>query len=65
MPEADGFVVSERLAKRGISVPLILITAPVNSALRHRAMAAGFFAVLEKPLLDDVLLQNVRAAIEA
>lgn len=63
MPEADGFVVHEKLAARGVSAPQILITAPVSSALRHRAKAAGFFAVLEKPLLDDVLLRNVRAAI--
>jgi FixJ family two-component response regulator len=63
MPETDGFVLGEKLAKRGVAVPRILITAPVSSALRHRAKAAGYFAVLEKPLLDDVLLRNVRAAI--
>lgn len=63
MPEKDGFVLSEKLTERGIKVPRILITAPVNSALRNRAKSAGYFAVLEKPLLDDVLLRNVRAAI--
>jgi FixJ family two-component response regulator len=63
MPETDGFVLSEKLTARGIAVPRILITAPVTGALRNRAKAAGFFAVLEKPLLDNVLLQSVRAAI--
>ncbi len=63
MPETDGFALREKLAARGVSAPQILMTAPVSSALRHRAKVAGFFAILEKPLLDDVLLRNVRAAI--
>jgi two-component system response regulator FixJ len=63
MPDVDGFALSEELSARGVSVPRILITAPVSSALRRRAEAAGFFAVLEKPLLDNILLQNVHAAI--
>jgi len=63
MPEMDGFALSEKLAARGVSIPRILITAPVSSVLCRRAKAAGFFAVLEKPLLDNILLKNVRAAI--
>lgn len=63
MPEVDGFLLSERLQARGISVPRILITAPLSGALHARAKAAGFFATLEKPLLDNVLLETVRAAI--
>lgn len=63
MPKVDGFQLSERLAAGGISVPRILITAPLSNALRDRAKAAGFFATLEKPLLDNVLLDNVHAAM--
>ena len=65
MPEVDGFQLGERLSARGITVPRILITAPLSSALRDRAKAAGFFATLEKPLLDNVLLDNVHAAIDS
>jgi two-component system response regulator FixJ len=63
MPEVDGFALRKRLAARGLSMPLILITAPVSSELHRRARNAGFFAVLEKPLLDNALLENVHAAI--
>jgi hypothetical protein len=41
---------------------MILITAPVTSNLRRKADAAGFLAVLEKPLLDNILLRHVHAA---
>ena len=64
MPEMDGFALSEKLAARGVSVPRILITAQVSGALCRRAKAAGYFAILEKPLLGDILLQNVHAAID-
>ena len=63
MPEADGFELSERLTIRGIDVPRILITSPVDKALVRRARDAGFFAVLEKPLLENVLQSHVQAAI--
>jgi two-component system, LuxR family, response regulator FixJ len=63
MPDTDGFALRKKLAARGLSMPLILITAPVSSELHRRARNAGFFAVLEKPLLGNVLLENVHAAI--
>lgn len=62
MPAMDGLAVMNELAARGIAIPTILITAPVTEMLRQRAKKAGAFAVLEKPLLDNVLIQNVRRA---
>lgn len=62
MPAMDGLAVMGELAARGITIPTILITAPVTEPLRQRAQKAGAFAVLEKPLLDNVLIQNVRRA---
>ena len=65
MPSMDGFAVMAELARQSIKTPVIIITAPVSDALRCRAKRCGAFALLEKPLLDDVLLNNVRAAIPA
>jgi FixJ family two-component response regulator len=62
MPGLDGFALRQKLLGRGVRAPMILITAPVTSDLRRRSDAAGFLAVLEKPLLDNVLLRHVHAA---
>jgi two-component system, LuxR family, response regulator FixJ len=62
MPGMDGFAVLGELAARGITAPVILITAPLTETLRRRAKKAEVFAILEKPLLDDILIQNVRSA---
>jgi two-component system response regulator FixJ len=63
MPGLDGFALRQKLLDRGVRVPMILITAPVTGDLRRKADAAGFLAVLEKPLLDNVLLRHVHAAV--
>jgi two-component system response regulator FixJ len=65
MPEMDGFAVMEELAARKIALPVILITAPVTDAIRHRAQKAGVFNLLEKPLLDGTLAETIRQAIAA
>jgi two-component system, LuxR family, response regulator FixJ len=62
MPGLDGFALRQKLLDRGVCAPMILITAPVTSNLRRKADAAGFLAVLEKPLLDNILLRHVHAA---
>ncbi len=65
MPDMDGFAVLSELASRSIKVPVILIAAPVNDALRRRAKQQGVFSLLEKPLLDNILVTKVREAISA
>ncbi len=63
MPGMDGFAVVAELAARHIALPIIMITAPVTEALRRRAARAGVAQVLEKPLLDNILLDEVHKAI--
>lgn len=65
MPDLDGFAVLSELASRAIAAPVILITAPVNEGLRRRARQHGVFSLLEKPLLDNVLVKKVREAVSA
>ena len=65
MPDMDGLAVMAELAARSIAAPVILITAPVNDALRRRAAKQGVFSLLEKPLLDNVLVKNVHDAMTA
>ena len=63
MPDMDGFELISGLRERQVSLPVILITSQVNADLRQRAIEAGFFDVLEKPLHDSSLLDTVRTAL--
>lgn len=65
MPDMDGFAVMAALALRDVTIPVILITAPVTDRIRQRAKRAGVFSVLEKPLLNGILCDHVRQAARA
>lgn len=60
MPGMNGFAVISELKRRNISIPVIMITAPLSRDVERRATAAGVAGVLEKPLLEDVLLNKIR-----
>ena len=64
MPEMDGIEVLDGLRSRGIRLPVILITGHATPALRKRALQAGVVHVLQKPLLDNVLLDSIRGAMQ-
>ena len=60
MPAMNGFDVLRSLRKRQITAPAILITARSDKTLVGRAEAAGFARVVEKPLLEDDLVDSIR-----
>jgi two-component system response regulator FixJ len=60
MPVMDGLEVIEQLEKKNIHVPVILITSFVNKSFTRRAAEIGVVRILEKPLLDSVLSENIR-----
>lgn len=62
MPGSGGFDVMAALARRGIDIPVVLISGRVDAASRDRAIAAGVRAVLEKPLDCDQLLAALHLA---
>jgi len=62
MPAMDGVTAMHELNVRGVAAPIILIASQVTDNLRQRARREGVFAVLEKPLLDNRLLENVHKA---
>lgn len=63
MPDIDGLELVEILQKRGLTIPVIMITGRANSAMRARASRAGIAAVLEKPLSDGALGDAIRHAL--
>jgi FixJ family two-component response regulator len=65
MPGMSGLDLQSKLNADGISIPIIFITAHGDEKMRIRAMRAGAVAFLAKPFDPEVLLDRVRAALEA
>jgi two-component system, LuxR family, response regulator FixJ len=59
LPGMSGLEVLNQLRERHVLVPAILITSHPSPNLRERAAAAGA-RIVEKPLLGDALIENVR-----
>lgn len=63
MPTIDGIDLVAELRRRNVALPAILISARVTRALRDLAARSGLTCVLEKPLSDAALLENIRGAL--
>jgi two-component system, LuxR family, response regulator FixJ len=59
----DGFAAMARLRARDCGVRVILLTSHATAGLRSRAVSAGFRAVLEKPLLNNILVDTLRTVL--
>jgi CheY-like chemotaxis protein len=65
VPGGDGFTVMERLSSLlpVAQVPVIIFAARDVSGNEARARAAGAYALLQKPVDNDVLLETIREAL--
>ena len=63
MPGRDGLEVLDRLASRGLPLPVIIVTGYAVAPLRRRAAAKGVRFLLEKPLSDSTLLDTIRGVL--
>ena len=63
MPQMDGFEVLDRLATQHVEVPVLLITSHASDALRRRAGRVGVRQVIEKPLSDGALIENIQSVL--
>ena len=63
MPAIDGIELVAELRRRNVTLPAILISARVTRALRDLAARSGLTCVLEKPLTDTCLIENIRGAL--
>jgi FixJ family two-component response regulator len=62
MPEMTGLELQQDLARKGIRIPTIIITAHDEAGMRERCKAAGAIAFLSKPLQDTSLFAAIDAA---
>ena len=65
MPGMTGVDLVRKLKSRGVTCPVILITAHGDVGLAVEAMKAGAVDFIEKPFDDDALLRAIRSALEA
>jgi two-component system response regulator FixJ len=63
MPTMNGVELMERLRRRAVKLPAILITARATKDMHKRAAHSGFRQVLEKPLEDSTLVDSIFGAL--
>ena len=63
LPGMSGPALQQELRRRGVTVPIVFITAQRDEALRPRLLAAGAVACLLKPFSDTALVEAVEAAL--
>lgn len=63
MPEMDGLQVQEELVKRGVKIPIIFLTGHGDIPMSVKAMKAGAFDFLQKPVAADTLIARVYSAL--
>ncbi|MFE1600022.1 response regulator transcription factor [Methylobacterium sp. ID0610] len=64
MPGMSGVELQEHLRAEGRTLPVIVVTAFPNEALRRRVFAAGAAAFLEKPCAGDAMMVSLEQALE-
>lgn len=64
MPEMNGLEMVVELKRRGVALPVIVLTGHGDVSLAVQAMKAGVVDFLEKPFEDSALLGAVRAALQ-
>lgn len=63
MRQMDGLALVGQLQARNIASPTIMLTSYATCQMRASATAAGVHAVLEKPLLENVLMDKLRSLL--
>jgi two-component system response regulator FixJ len=60
LPGMSGLELLAAVRKRGLALPVVLMTGQASPRLRQRALAGGATAFLEKPLKDAEILSLIR-----
>ena len=64
MPGMDGLTLQQEMIRRGLSLPVIVITGHGDVPAAVRAFRAGAVDFLQKPFDEDLLIERVREACD-
>jgi two-component system, LuxR family, response regulator FixJ len=62
MPEMDGLEVQEEMSKRGIDMPVVILTGHGDVPVAVKAMRAGAVNFIEKPYEKETLIRAIEEA---
>lgn len=65
MPEMSGLQLQDELAKRGVELPVIVMTGQADVPLAVRAMKAGAADFIEKPFTEELMLEAIERVLKA
>ena len=65
MPGISGIELQDRVREQRPALPVIMMTALTDDALRRRALAGGARDLLRKPLVADELIRCLEETIGA
>lgn len=63
MPEMDGFEVLSALNERGLTIPVIVLSADIQDTTQAECLKLGAVAFIEKPLIENKLLDIVHSIL--
>lgn len=63
MPDMDGLDLQDELGRRGINLPIIVVTGHGDVPLAVRAMRSGAVDFLEKPFREEALVESIGRAL--
>ncbi|NNE83495.1 MAG: response regulator transcription factor, partial [Alphaproteobacteria bacterium] len=65
LDDINGLEVLERLAEKGVRVPVVMITGNADVSTAVRAMKAGAADFIEKPYSDELIFSTIQRACDA
>jgi two-component system response regulator FixJ len=65
MPGMSGLDLQDELMRRGVNIPMIMISAHGDVPVAVRALKSGAIDFIEKPFSDQLLLDRVRQALQS
>lgn len=65
MPDINGFELIETLQEKGLTIPIVIISADIQDASRERGKALGASGFINKPAKEAEVRQTLRQLIES
>ena len=65
MPEMGGLDLQKRLANLGADIPIIFMSAHIDTYARQKALEAGAFDFIMKPFEEQTLVTSIKKALSS